>query len=328
VSGTDRARGIGITLKIFLATALVVVVLLAVTIVASSALARQNALRNVDRRLQNTAEVTQRFIEAENDKLASGASAATQNPNFLAAVLLGGSNSLDQAVNYQEILDADFTLITDKAGVMQARTDRPGAFGDSLGGSPLVGGALEGSQVTGYVNQADERLYLAVATPLKDLASNVVQAVLLAAHQVNDSLVNEVKRGTGSDIVFYVFGENDQPRIVASSVPASPALDSAVASAAAAGAGSGEMRRVAGGLQPPADQPGRGPADGRLHRAPLAGRGAGRLPPAPGHPPGHRRGGDPAGADRGVPGGAGHRGAGARAGLGDQPRRSATWWRS
>ena len=230
MSGTERRRGLSITLKIFTATALVVVVALAVTIAVTALLARQNAQRALDRRLQNTAEVARRFIEAENAKLASGASAAAQNPNFIAAIQAGGGNPLDQAENYKEILGASYTLITDRAGILLARSDRHGAAGDDLSNSPLIGGALEGNQVNGFVNQADQRMYLAVTTPLRvpPDSSGVIQAVLLAAHQVTDSLAEEVKAGTGSDIVFYVLDTLNHPVVMAASVPRTPALDSAV----------------------------------------------------------------------------------------------------
>ena len=232
MSATER-RGFGITGKIFLAIAVVVVAILGVTVVVTGLLARQNAERALDRRLQNTAEVARRFIEAENGKLASGAAAAAQNIQFIAAIQAGTGNNFDQAGNYREILGANYTMLTDRQGVLLARTDRAGEAGIPLGNSPLIGGALEGHQVTGFVNQADQRMYLAVATPLKvpPDSAGIVQAVLLAAHQVTDSLADEVKRGTGSDIVFYVLDSLSRPVVVAASVPRSPALDSAIAAA-------------------------------------------------------------------------------------------------
>ncbi len=229
MSGTEAAGGRGgLTLKVFAATAGVVVAVLAVALLLTSIRASQTATAAIDRQLANTGEVARQFIEAENAKLASGAKVAAQNPNFIAAVAGDPSSVLDLATTYKEMLDADYVLLTDAGGVLKARTDRPGASGDTLGG-PLIGQALEGRQVAGYVNQADERLYLAVATPLTDLASGVVQAVLLAAHQVTDSLADEVKRATGSEIVFYLLDENDRPVVVAGTVPKSPDLDSAVA---------------------------------------------------------------------------------------------------
>ncbi|MBI4543481.1 MAG: protein kinase [Gemmatimonadetes bacterium] len=230
MSGTSaRARRFGLTLKIFAATALVVALVLGGALLLASLSARRAANAALDRRLATTGEVARAFIEAENAMLGRGAAAAAQAPTFVAAVVSGDlSTVFDQAKQYQEILQADYTLITDARAVLRARTDRPGVSGDTLGG-PIIGQALEGRQVAGYVNQADQRLYLAVGTPLKDLASDVVQAMLLAAHQVTDSLAEEVKRATGSEIVFYLIDVNHRPVVVASTVPVSPELDSAIA---------------------------------------------------------------------------------------------------
>jgi serine/threonine-protein kinase len=241
VSGTERRRGFGLTLKVFAATALVVVAVLGISIVTTATVAGSAAERALDEGLKYTGEVARQNIDAENAKLAAGAAAAAQNTNIMAAVVTGDPGTvLDQANVYREILDASYTLVTDNHGVLTARTDRPGAVGDSLGGSPLVGGALEGNQIAGYVNKADQKLFLAVATPLKDFTTNVVQAVLLSADEVTDSLADEVKMATGSEIVFYVLDADQHPVIVASSMARSPALDSAVR-----GAVTSEM--VAGG---------------------------------------------------------------------------------
>ncbi len=242
MSGTETRRrgGLGLTLKLFVATATVVVAVLVVTLLVAGYVARQNAERALDQRLENTGEVARRFIEAENAKLASGAAAAAQAPTFIAAISRSDAGSLlDLANTYKEILGANYTLITDNQGVIRARTDRADAVGQDMSRSPLIGGVLESrQQVAGYVNLADQKLFLAVSTPIKDLASGVVLGVLLATHQVTDSLAEEVKRGTGSEIVFYVLGDQDKPIVVASSVPRGPALESAA---------SGAMRPAAGG---------------------------------------------------------------------------------
>ena len=252
MSGTEpRARG-GLALRVFAATAGVVVAVLVLTLVVTSLVANRTANAALDQELASTGEVTRRFIEAENAKLAQGAAAVAQFSPSIAAIVQGDPGTvLDQAMTYREILGADYTLITDNQAVLRARTDRPGASGDTLGG-PLIGGALEGRQVAGYINKADSMLFLAVATPLKDPGSNVVLATLTAAHQVTDSLAAEVRRATGSDLVFYVLDGQQRPVVVASSLPRSPALDSAVGStvnAGAMGAGSSELRaeaRIAG----------------------------------------------------------------------------------
>ncbi len=246
MSGTEpRTRRFGLTLKVFTATALVVVAVLGAILVLVTALARSNADAALDERLAVTSEVVRDFIEAENRRLAAGAAAAAQNSFMLANVIAGsGADVLDQATEYRAILGADYTLITDRQGVLRARTDRPGVAGDTLADYPLVGIPLSGTQVAGYVNQADERLYLAVSTPLKDLASEVVQAVLLSAQEVTDSLAEHIRRATGSHIVFYVFDGDRRPVVVASTLDRTPQLDSAVG-----GAVSERMRGVAGNEQ-------------------------------------------------------------------------------
>jgi len=234
VSDTRGPR-LGLTLKIFGASALVVAVVLGGTIAVVSARATRAADEALHVRLDNTVAVAGRVIDADNAKLASGANVAAQITPFIAAVTSGDRSSLvDNANTYRELLGASYTLITDADAVLRARSDRPQAAGDTLGG-PLIGGALEGRQVTGYVNQADQRLYVAVATPLKRPASSTVLGMLLAAHQVTDSLAEEVKIASGSEMMFYLLDERNRPIVVASTLPRSARLDSAVALAVAAG---------------------------------------------------------------------------------------------
>jgi len=235
VSGTSGPRRLGLTLKIFGASALVVAVVLGGTIAVVSARANGAADEALHRRLDNTLAAVGGFIADQNAKLVSGANVAAQIPAFIAAVQKGGSSSLfDLATQYRDLLGASYTLIADADGVLEARSDRPGAAGDTLGG-PLIGGALEGRQVAGYVGQLAQdstyRLYLAVATPL----GRPVRGVLLAAHQVTDSLAAQVKAASGSEMVFYLLDDRDRPVVVASTVPRSAGLDSTVADAVAAG---------------------------------------------------------------------------------------------
>ncbi len=253
MSATRPRRRFGLTLKIFGASALVVVLVLGGTLAIASTQASRNADLVLRERLHNTSAVAGRFIEAEDAELASGANVAAQIPTFIAAVQKGDPGSLvDIASSYRDLLGADYALITDADGVLRARTDRPGAFGDTLGG-PLIGQALQGQQTTGFVVQADQRLYLAVATPLRTPGADAVQGMLLAAHQITDSLAQEVKRASGSEIVFYLLNEQNRPVVVASTLPRLPALDSLVTRAveeAGPGSTGGSPAGAAGGEAP------------------------------------------------------------------------------
>lgn len=238
MSATDGLR-VGLTLKIFGATAAVVTAVLAGFLALAAVSADRTADEALARALSSSREAARLFVEAEQAKLASGAAAAVQVPAFIAAIVSGDRPSvLDEAIQFREILGAAYTLITDRAGVLRARTDQPGESGDTLGG-PLIGRALEGVQTSGVVEQDDRRLYLVVATPFKDLASGVVLGVLLAAHQVTDTLAREVQRATGSDVVFYLLTVDSQLVVVGSSIAASDSLSRVVAAAVKAGAPGG-----------------------------------------------------------------------------------------
>lgn len=238
MSATDRIR-VGLTFKIFGAMAAVVTVVLAAFLALATASANRTADEALTRALASSREAARLFVEAEQAKLASGAAAAVQVPAFIAAIVSGDTPSvLDEAVQFSEILGAAYTLITDRNGVLRARTDQPGESGDTLGG-PLIGRALEGGQTSGVVVQEDRRLYLVVATPFKDLASGVVLGVLLAAHQVTDTLAREVQRATGSEVVFYLLTVDSQVVVVGSSIPTSDSLVRVVAAAVKAGAPGG-----------------------------------------------------------------------------------------
>ena len=248
MSGTRRWR-LGLTLKIFGASALVFALVLGGTIAVVSARATRAADEALHGRLDNTVAVAGGVIDAENAKLASGANVAAQFPTFIAAVQRaaaqrGGSGSLlDLASSYRDLLGASYTLITDANGVLEARSDRPGVTGDRLGG-PLIGPALDGRQTAGYVNLADQRLYLAVATPL----GQPPVGMLLAAHEITDSLAEDVKAASGSEIVFYLLDSLNSPVVVASTVPRSAGLAAAVARAVAEkGGGDRDIETQLGG---------------------------------------------------------------------------------
>jgi serine/threonine-protein kinase len=231
VSATERPapRRFGLTLRIFLATALVVALALGGAVVLTSLQARQTANAALERQLGNAGEVVRSFLLAEQAKLASGLAAAVQNPNYVANLSSGQPGAfVDQAGTFREQLGADYVHLTDAAGIRRARTDRTSQDTADISGSPLVEAALRGRGAMGYsvLGEApDLRLFLVVAAPMRQGVTGAIQAVVLAAHQVTDSLAGEIERATGSAVVFYS-SEDSGPVVVASSVARGAALDS------------------------------------------------------------------------------------------------------
>ena len=116
---------LGLTVKIFGAMAAVVTVVLAGFLALATSGANRTADEALARALANSREAARLFVQAEQAKLASGAAAAVQVPAFLAAIVSGDTPSvLDEAIQFQEILGAGYTLITDRS---RARRGTPWA---------------------------------------------------------------------------------------------------------------------------------------------------------------------------------------------------------
>jgi eukaryotic-like serine/threonine-protein kinase len=234
VSATKPPRGprIGLTLKIFGTTALVVVAVLAGVLALTSLRARQTAEATLDRQLRNAGQVVRAFLVSEQAKLASGLAAAVQNPNYVANLTSGEPGAaIDQADTFAEQLGADYVQILDATGIQRARSDDHGADSVDFSGSPLVRPGLEGQTATGLTiaGAAPElKMFLLVSAPMRQGVTGAIQAVVVAAHQVTDSLAREIEAATGSAVVFYSKEEGGAV-VVAASVPRGAALDQVLA---------------------------------------------------------------------------------------------------
>src|SRR5256885_4165219 len=60
---------------------------------------------------------------------------------------------------------------------------------------------------------------MAVATPLRASPDAAPQGVLVAAYEVGDTLAQEIKQASGSDVVFFALDTLDRPHVVASTLP-------------------------------------------------------------------------------------------------------------
>src|SRR3989442_13174552 len=60
---------------------------------------------------------------------------------------------------------------------------------------------------------------MAVAIPLRASPDAAPHGSLVAAYEVNDTLAQEIKQATGSDVVFFALDTLDRPRVVGSTLP-------------------------------------------------------------------------------------------------------------
>jgi len=202
--------------RVFLGGVLVVVVVLALVFLILSRWAQRSGEAIVRRELEQSADLVAQVLSARQRSLAGGARVFVQDPNFRSFVHEHLRDEVrDQTLEAAEQLEAAWVFVVDESGVVLAKSDEPGASGASMGGVPLVAGALQGRVTTGFGVSRDSLLFQAVAVPIVVPGQAPVGA-LVATKLVDSALARDVKAATSAEIVFFVRDESG-PRIAVTS---------------------------------------------------------------------------------------------------------------
>jgi serine/threonine-protein kinase len=228
-SATKSGR-FGLTARIFAASTLVVVAVLAATFGVTSVQANRTADAAVARALGRTAGAVDNLLEARTRTLAATATAAASVPQYRERLLARApAEVLDQADDVRYLTDAAWVLVTNAEGIALARTDQPGAPPRDMSGGALIAGALNGEEMSGaFVDDVNRRLYLAVAIPLRANEAALPRGVLVAGYELTDSLAAGLSAATLSDVVFFALDTLNRPYAVGGTVDRA-AADSALA---------------------------------------------------------------------------------------------------
>jgi eukaryotic-like serine/threonine-protein kinase len=206
--------GLSLNLKFFFLTALIIILLVAVTILFSSRRARALAQETIRADLKQTLSVFDTFQKDRYEKLKIANKIIAQNPYIQAYIQESDSNSiLDLARDTEESIKSDFIIVTDSDGVVLARTDKPGAGGQTVANVPLIAGALEGNEVTGLMIE-NQNLYHAIGLPV--VTGDIITAALAVGYSINDALVMQIKELTHSEAAFFL--ESDKLSLISSTI--------------------------------------------------------------------------------------------------------------
>ncbi len=217
----------GLAARIFLASATLVVAVLGITFGVTSLQANRTADQSIQRALGNTRRAVADYLGARTRAFAGMSAVSAEVPQFRARLLTSRErqNTLDQAGEYRDLIGAAWVLVTNRDGILLARTDYPEEYDIDVSRGALIADALSGEQTSGaFVDDRDTaavRLFMAVATPLADRGA-APQGVLVAAYALDDSLARVIKQATNSDVAFFALGGDSaaRPVVVGSSVPA------------------------------------------------------------------------------------------------------------
>jgi serine/threonine-protein kinase len=217
----------GLTQKILLFTSLLVVALVASSLAFTTLQADRLARENIDRALSETRQVWETFQADRYNKLKLGIRVLGNDPFFKSLIETKDQASiLDTLKERNQEIKADFFIATDPAGVVVARTDRPGAQGDDLSKDPLVTKPIEGEESATVWRQGD-RLYHAVSVPM--VTGPDLKGVLIAGYEISEALASDIRKLTHSEIAYLIPGSDGQPQVSVSSLgPKEPALRSAL----------------------------------------------------------------------------------------------------
>jgi eukaryotic-like serine/threonine-protein kinase len=223
------SRSTGLTGQVFLGTALIVAAVIAAAFAITSASVRRAGENSARRGLEQSADLVAQFLAGRSRSLAGGARVFVQGPYFRSLVAEHRHDDIvDQSIEASEQLDADWVFITDGKGVLQAKSDEPGASGMPMGNVPLVAGALRGLVTSGFGVSRDSLLFQAVAVPIITPGGAPI-GVLVATRLVDSLLVRDVKVTTSSDLLFYVRDASGKRSVSLSTLGRTPQVARATA---------------------------------------------------------------------------------------------------
>jgi serine/threonine-protein kinase len=232
LGGRFQASPLG--LRIFAATALVLVLALGGALLLISRRAGQAADQAIERGLAATQAAIEEALAARSERLLRSAQLLAGVPTYIShaeQALLAGSRSdlLDRAREFQDQARATWAMIVDAEGMQQAWTRAPNESDVPRGEGALVGQALGGEPAAGMWIEATpqgDSLYQAVAVPL--IGQGGVLGALVLAEVVDSAFAARLKKQTASEVVFFGLDTALVPRVAVSTLPRG-ALDPALA---------------------------------------------------------------------------------------------------
>src|SRR4051812_23299849 len=218
-SGDLRVRGLklpppepprfSLTLKIFVAAALLILIAVGGAVAVGAYRARQVADAKIAEDLKKAGPGWESFQQNRYEDLHRALSVVVNNAGTISmmSTLVPETGQPDPATVFDTLkreqassTRADFLLATTAAGRVLARTDRPLPYTADLSRVPTIAGAAEGGQTEG-IWLTGGRLYHVVAAPVLEGGARLV-GVIAAAFQINDEVARSLEQLLNTQVVF------------------------------------------------------------------------------------------------------------------------------
>ena len=221
-ASATRPLRLGLGAKIFAAASLSIAAVLGVTLGLTTYRAERVADESIRRALVGVRHGVQAFLAGRTATFAGMSGVSAQVPQFRERLVNTSqrANVLDQAGEFRQLVGAAWVLVTNERGILVARTDYPDQFDVDLSRGALIAAALSGEQASGaWLDDRQHKLFMAVAVPLRASENATSQGALVAAYAIDDTLAQQIKQATTTDVVFFALDTLDRPYLVGSTLP-------------------------------------------------------------------------------------------------------------
>ena len=217
----DSRTGPSLGTRIFLLMAAVIGVSILLSVVVTAIGAARVSRRAVLRALTSSQAALTAVQEQRRQYLRGLARSLARDPYLTAYAAEAEGTVYDSSILHlledrRQEFGFGFAIVLDPEGRVLARTDRPGAAPENLAQAPLVAAALQRGEGVG-IWQENGALYDAVALPLAK--ETTLFGLFVIGFPIDDSQALEMKRLSGTDVVYLALGDTEAA-VVASTLDA------------------------------------------------------------------------------------------------------------
>ncbi|TQV66998.1 protein kinase [Exilibacterium tricleocarpae] len=198
---------LSIRTKLFFLILVAFSLLIAATSWRIGAQANKVSARVIDQSLQQSSIVLDTKIASRFTSIAEVATGIAKDGRVLPLVFDSQAQTLqDLGQEFKRVLDFDVLFFTDAQGVVLARSDRPEAIGQNMGGkSALFNRALIGEHSHGVIASRGQLLQMVVVPIFDNVAVDLVRGTVALGYQLSGEIAEEIHALTASDIGFFLF---------------------------------------------------------------------------------------------------------------------------
>jgi HAMP domain-containing protein len=191
-----------LTIKVFLAAALLILIAVGGAIAVSAYRAREVADKKIGEDLARSGPSWQSFQDTRYGELAKTLGVVVNNAGIISMMAQPDPATVHDTLKAEQARSAhaDFMLAVDPEGVAFMRTDKPLPYSMDLRAVATIRGALDGSETHG-IWLSGGKLYHVVAAPVLE-GGRTLKGVIAAGWLINDDVARSLKRLINAEVVF------------------------------------------------------------------------------------------------------------------------------